>query len=533
MQSTRKTPLLSILFAGLAMSLGWGIRGNFGHELGAMIPGALIGFSVCLILSREDWLKRWPLFGLFGAVGWAFGGQMSYGIVIGYTRASQFGSALYGYSGLFLIGGLWAATGAAFLIIPATWSRRRVQELFLPFVVVLAIWAIQDLAFVHFFGDTEPGFLDYFDTDWVPATTALIGVLGVAIFQKRISGALSFFLHLIFGWFLGVFLLVTLFGLHLSPPRSDNWAGMIGLVAGLLFYFWRQKETRALFAMASAFVFGGIGFSIGDLFQTLGSASGVSMDWWKIMEETFGLIMGMGVAWLFGKLAPTLKRAEEDVPEVRWTTGFSLYFLGVLLFYMLFNRSFEGLLRNKLVPEVVLGLNSKIWFELAFLLLGITVFILLWHLLREKKPYLPVSRLGRLQTFFLIFIWASFLLDAGMHLYPFGRNSVTVQGYFFVASLLLSLFIGLFDRPVLIPENTTQATVRWRLLLLTFVFLIPALLLAETWLSAVSHEAELPGAHNRFGVLLPVKSQWSVPENAGPLFSLSPRKIHPKGQNLL
>ena len=31
----------SILPAALSLSVGWGIRGNFGHEYGAMIPGAL------------------------------------------------------------------------------------------------------------------------------------------------------------------------------------------------------------------------------------------------------------------------------------------------------------------------------------------------------------------------------------------------------------------------------------------------------------------------------------------------------------
>ncbi len=502
MGSHSKTSVLPILFAGLAMSLGWGIRGNFGHELGAMVPGALIGLAVALNVNREDWLNRWPLFGLFGAVGWAFGGQMSYGIVIGYTRAGQFGSVLYGYAGLFLIGGLWAATGMAILLIPALWSRKKVQELFVPFLVILAIWAIQDLVFIHFFGDTEPDILDYFDTDWVPATTALLGILGVALVQKKISNALSFFLHLTLGWFAGVLILVTILGLHLSPPRSDNWAGMVGLVTGLVLYFWRKKEKRVLWAMTGAFLFGGIGFSIGDLFQTLGSTTGISLDWWKIMEETFGLITGLGVAWLFGILHFAIGRTEEDEPEAHWVTGFSLYFLGVLLFYMLFNRSFDNLLSRHLVPAAVYGLSSKIWFELAFLLFWIVALILLRTLLREKRPYLPVSRLGRLQVFSILFIWASLLLDAALHFYPFGPSSITVQGYFFVAALLLTVYIGLFDQPMRMPESNHSVALRWKPLIFALLLLIPTLLLTETWLSVLSHPSDLPGAHDRFGLLI-------------------------------
>lgn len=30
------------------MSVGWGFRGDYGHEAGAMVPGALVAWAVCL-----------------------------------------------------------------------------------------------------------------------------------------------------------------------------------------------------------------------------------------------------------------------------------------------------------------------------------------------------------------------------------------------------------------------------------------------------------------------------------------------------
>ena len=77
----RTTPrvISGILLVGLAMSVGWGIRGDYGHEAGAAIPGALLGLAVCLASGREDWWRRASIMGLCGAIGWAFGGQMSYG----------------------------------------------------------------------------------------------------------------------------------------------------------------------------------------------------------------------------------------------------------------------------------------------------------------------------------------------------------------------------------------------------------------------------------------------------------------------
>ncbi|MCC6389759.1 MAG: hypothetical protein IT167_04075, partial [Bryobacterales bacterium] len=71
----------AILLCGLAHSIGWGIRGNWGHEYGAMIPGALSAIAACLVSGREDWRRRVVHFAFFGAMGWSFGGSMSYGLV--------------------------------------------------------------------------------------------------------------------------------------------------------------------------------------------------------------------------------------------------------------------------------------------------------------------------------------------------------------------------------------------------------------------------------------------------------------------
>ena len=79
--SARSTWLL-VLLTGLSLSVGWGIRGNFGHEYGAMIPGALAAMAVVLLSGREDWWPRIAYFGMFGALGWSFGGSMSYMQVI-------------------------------------------------------------------------------------------------------------------------------------------------------------------------------------------------------------------------------------------------------------------------------------------------------------------------------------------------------------------------------------------------------------------------------------------------------------------
>ena len=115
--------VIGIVLSGLAMSVGWGFRGDYGHEAGAMVPGALLGLAICLASGRADWWQRATIMAFCGAVGWAFGGQMSYGKVVGYTAASSLLDVAYGYCSLFLIGGLWAGIGSAILAMSITQSR--------------------------------------------------------------------------------------------------------------------------------------------------------------------------------------------------------------------------------------------------------------------------------------------------------------------------------------------------------------------------------------------------------------------------
>ena len=81
--------LLAILFVALALSIGWGVRGNWGHEYGAMIPGALAAMAAVLVSGRDDWYRRIPFFAFFGALGWSFGGSISYMQVIAYTHSGN------------------------------------------------------------------------------------------------------------------------------------------------------------------------------------------------------------------------------------------------------------------------------------------------------------------------------------------------------------------------------------------------------------------------------------------------------------
>src|SRR5580704_1428524 len=102
--ASARNPLWSpwaFLLAGLSLSIGWGIRGNYGHEVGAMFPGALTAIAVCLLSGRQEWRERVAYFACFGALGWAFGGSISYMQVIAYSQSGHAPTQFYGFYGLF------------------------------------------------------------------------------------------------------------------------------------------------------------------------------------------------------------------------------------------------------------------------------------------------------------------------------------------------------------------------------------------------------------------------------------------------
>lgn len=189
MTNASAPPLLrpaAIFAVGLSLSIGWGIRGNFGHEYGAMIPGALAALAACLLSGREDWRGRAPYFAMFGALGWGFGGSISYMQVIAYTHSGHLPSQIYGFVCLWVIGFLWAGLGGAGTALPAALTRDRLTGLFVPLGWIFAGWFVLSVVLLPGIEQWESSAaatwsrhespLYWFDSDWLQAVTALVAL---------------------------------------------------------------------------------------------------------------------------------------------------------------------------------------------------------------------------------------------------------------------------------------------------------------------------------------------------------------------
>ncbi len=311
-----------VLLGALSLGIGWGIRGNFGHEYGAMIAGTLAAMAVVLVSGREDWHRRIAFFAFFGALGWSFGGTISYMQVIAYTHSGHLPSQVYGFANLFVIGFVWAAMGGLGTAVPACLDRERLTELVPPIIAVFLAWFLQDVAM--WWNLTDQGDfrhedrLYWHDTDWVAALLAIEAVLVYAAVRGRFGMGTRLVLYASIGWWAGFLGLVEVLGLRMTPPRGDNWAAMVGMTAGLFVFCIRYRLWPILLAGLIAGFIGGLGFPTAQAIKLLWIKTGLQTNWHSVLEQTYGAFNGIGIAVAMGVLASRiglLREAPASVTE--------------------------------------------------------------------------------------------------------------------------------------------------------------------------------------------------------------------------
>jgi hypothetical protein len=76
----------SILLTAMAGAMGWGIRGQYGHETGAMIAGVLVSLVLVFLHCPQTASLRAARAVAFGTIAMGIGGSMTYGQTIGLTQ---------------------------------------------------------------------------------------------------------------------------------------------------------------------------------------------------------------------------------------------------------------------------------------------------------------------------------------------------------------------------------------------------------------------------------------------------------------
>lgn len=479
-----------------------------------MIPGALLALAICLASERADWQRRASLLALLGAIGWAFGGQMSYGRIIGYTLHSSFPDVLYGYASLFVIGALWGGIGAGILAFGFTRPRSELERFAAPLAAVYLVWLLFRLSG---FTDRLVARWDLYDSDWVQAGAALL-VAGIcAAVAPRSRAACRFIALLAGGWWAGFAVLTLALGLRMTPPRSDNWAGCVGLCVALVFHLLQTRNRAGVMLMLYGMLAGGIGFAVGDFVQTISRAqwgpigrfaSLQQLDYWKWMEQLFGLMMGLGVA--FG--AARLIRCRLSPPDEDETDGplgyLSLLALFVVMPWENLYKTVRDWAKNGHLVEGLFNLAPQWWFlSVGILLTAIVVMAIVRHR-QNALPLVPTSAFGRAQMLFLLILWLFIIADF-VQAFPALKTKgglfvhttfwLTAMGCSLIALRLRSEPAPAMQRSInapTYPDDKVWLPGRAHWLIWA---LIPVLIFTLSKLSVATHDAPLPNSHQRFG----------------------------------
>lgn len=251
-----KKQWISILIVGMTFGTAWAIRGQFGHEQGAAWAGGIGALALVLVSQRKDWYAKMLTIALSSAIGWGAGGMISYGMVVGYGRSTDFLNASYGLLMLFLIGGLFGLLGGGFVGLTLNTSKQK-------------------------------------RVNW-----------GSLVAEMTAGGIIAYY-----------FLIVQL-ELLMTPPRSEAWAICLGAGLAMIWHMGRNNYRSPLRVASYSAIGAGFGFAFGNFLQIVGNVLEIDFNMWNVMEYSIGFFGGSSMAYgvfssEWSEDAPVPKRWEN------------------------------------------------------------------------------------------------------------------------------------------------------------------------------------------------------------------------------
>lgn len=268
--------VVSALIVAMALGTAWAVRGKFGHEQGAAWAGALGAMAVILVAKRSDWYNKVFKIALAAAFGWGIGGMISYGVVVGYGKGSDFGNVFYGLLMLFVIGALYGFLGGGLFGLSLLDSKE-------------------------------------FKVKWhaLLAEMVAFGLLMYGFLINQLE------------WFM-------------TPPRSEMWAACLGASVAVAWYIVRHKQMTVLKVAACSALGAGFGFAFGNFLQVMGAGSSLPFNFWNIMEYSIGFFGGLGMA--YGTLTSHWPLAKDQ--QTRRSNFLPIIFLVVFIPFVVWDQSF-------------------------------------------------------------------------------------------------------------------------------------------------------------------------------------------------
>lgn len=307
---TEPNLFLAVVMPALAAGMGWGIRGQYGHETGAMMAGVLASLTLVSIFAPHFTSLSAARAAALMAAAIGIGGSMTYGQTVGLTHDRELVGHLdawcWGMLGLAVKGGLWIGFGGAFLGMGLSGKRYRFIEMFVVMLGLLGLYCL-GLWFLNTPYNPEQKILPkiYFSDHWDFEPNADL------------------------------------------KPRPEVWGGLLAAWIGLTLYVgWLRNDSLAWRLSLWGFLAGALGFPGGQSLQSFHAWHSEAMaasswkwlyshfNWWNVMETTFGTIwgavLGLGV-WIHRRLIPSESPPDEVSLTPAWEVALCTFHLFVLL----------------------------------------------------------------------------------------------------------------------------------------------------------------------------------------------------------
>jgi hypothetical protein len=285
-----------VLFSAMAGGMGWGIRGQYGHETGAMIAGLLVSLTLTLILCPRASALAIARAVAIATVAIGFGGSMTYGQTIGLTHNSgiveNWSSLRWGMLGLSIKGALWIGFCGVFFGMALSGTRYRYWEMLLLLLAAVGIHSL-GVALLNRPFDPEHKLLPaiYFSASWHWTPDVDLAKL---------------------------------------KPRPEVWGGILFALALVIAYagVWR-KDGLAWRLALWGLLGGAIGFPLGQCLQAyhawnpeifkhgFWTTVDPNINWWNMMETTFGTTMGAALGlglWLHRRRIAPIDTPDNPLP---------------------------------------------------------------------------------------------------------------------------------------------------------------------------------------------------------------------------
>jgi hypothetical protein len=187
---------------------------------------------------------------------------------------------------------------------------------------------------------------------------------------------------------------------------------------------------------------GGIAFPAAVLFKLIEMKSGLHTNWHSILEQSYGLLNGVGLAIAMMPVMQGAPNIEDSSRTSARDTALCTSFLLLLLTYLNMYKQVGDWVSAGAVANNLWYFTAHTWFDIFFALTAITFALMLFRHLRRPLALVPTSPEGRAQLLYLALLWWMIIANFMKALPAFAAVRLVTEGTIFVNGLLCSLMLG-------------------------------------------------------------------------------------------